>query len=617
MTTYGSKPLTPIRSGAVDPSTKSLLFPGGSTFDEYAGDGLAPDLGAAATPPGVSDDTPNPDHDPATGTYRVYRARWHMIFIFCLLTFTNAFLWISFAPIAALAGRYYAVDVTYVNLLSVIFMLLYAPGSYLAMYLVTKYGLRTTILTGSALNAAGAWVRYASVFAVRDATLPAWAGYAVLLLGQSMPAIAQPLFTNVPAKLAADWFPNSERDVATVIGALFNPLGNAAGQVIPSVLVSCVVAAPLLSSALMAADGGGGGERGASASAHLVHHYENKAAFSSSSSPSSSSLGVLLGTTQNSTDTCPTAREVVGMDTLLLAQAILASVSALWAIGWFRSDPPTPPSKSAAMRIHTRRMLELSPSSMRLSATSTIHQHFRSLVSNGEFLKLLVGFGMGLAVFNAMLTVLGQIVLPLYGDTTADINQATNDAGMYGGVLIGAGLVGAGIIGPILDCTHMYRLALKAGFAVATSGLLFVLLQLVPDNQTAIAIGFGCMGFCMMPLLPTALEAAVECTFPVPEEMSATLLMLVGNVAGLGLTYFMQYLVSLRPKYDAAMGRMTPVSWCLLGAVGASAMIVFTFQGRYLRLEAEKKEEQQGLLLHDDLLERVGAGRRSAAASRA
>ena len=45
---------------------------------------------------------------------------------------------------------------TYVNLLSVIFMLLYAPGSYLAMYLVTKYGLRTTILTGSALNAAGA-----------------------------------------------------------------------------------------------------------------------------------------------------------------------------------------------------------------------------------------------------------------------------------------------------------------------------------------------------------------------------------------------------------------------------------------------------------------------------
>ena len=30
-----------------------------------------------------------------------------------------------------------------------------------------------------------------------------------------------------------------------------------------------------------------------------------------------------------------------------------------------------------------------------------------------------------------------------------------NDAGMYGGILIGVGLVGAGIAGPILDKTHV------------------------------------------------------------------------------------------------------------------------------------------------------------------
>ena len=292
MSTYGSvsaHPPTPLRS-AVDPSTKSLLFPGGSTFDEFA----EPVPAAATTPPRRAV-LANPDHDPLTGTYRVYRARWHMIFIFCLLTFTNAFLWISFAPVAALAGRYYGVDVTYVNLLSVIFMLLYAPGSYLAMYLVTKYGLRTTILTGAVLNAAGAWIRYASVFAVRNAALPAWAGYAVLLLGQSLPAIAQPLFTNVPAKLAADWFPNSERDVATVIGALFNPLGNAAGQVIPSILVSCVVAAPLLLSPVVtgaaAGGGGGGGGEVGRGGAGFFYGSENAGGYSASArlSPPSSS----------------------------------------------------------------------------------------------------------------------------------------------------------------------------------------------------------------------------------------------------------------------------------------------------------------------------------------
>ena len=48
-----------------------------------------------------------------------------------------------------------------------------------------------------------------------------------------------------------------------------------------------------------------------------------------------------------------------------------------------------------------------------------------------------------------------------------------------------------------------------------------------PNNQTMITVGFAVMGLSMMPLLPIALATAVEVTYPVPEEMSATLLMLV------------------------------------------------------------------------------------------
>ena len=97
-----------------------------------------------------------------------------------------------------------------------------------------------------------------------------------------------------------------------------------------------------------------------------------------------------------------------------------------------------------------------------------------SLLSDTEFWKLLVGFGLGLAVFNALLTVLAQLIQPLYGNTASDINQASDDAGMYGGVLICAGLVGAAVTGPILDQTHWYRSFLKGGFVMATSGLLFM-----------------------------------------------------------------------------------------------------------------------------------------------
>jgi len=174
---------------------------------------------------------------------------------------------------------------------------------------------------------------------------------------------------------------------------------------------------------------------------------------------------------------------------------------------------------------------------------------------------------------------------------------------MYGGVLIGSGLVGAAIVGPILDQTHWYRSFLKGGFMVAIFGLIFMLLQLVPDNQTMITIGMGVMGLSMMPLLPVALETAVECTYPVPEEMSATLLMLVGNLFGLGFTYLMQYLISLQPVYnkDAVF---SDAGILLVVVVGFSLCIIMTFNGKYKRLEAEKIYEisNEDSLLRNDML---------------
>lgn len=52
-----------------------------------------------------------------------------------------------------------------------------------------------------------------------------------MILGQSLAALAGPMYNSLPPALAAAWFSLSERDIATAIGSLFNPLGNAAGQV--------------------------------------------------------------------------------------------------------------------------------------------------------------------------------------------------------------------------------------------------------------------------------------------------------------------------------------------------------------------------------------------------
>jgi hypothetical protein len=59
-----------------------------------------------------------------------------------------------------------------------------------------------------------------------------------MFLGQSFAAIGQPLFLNLPAALASSWFPVEERDIATTIGSLFSPLGNAIGQLVSVSLIS-------------------------------------------------------------------------------------------------------------------------------------------------------------------------------------------------------------------------------------------------------------------------------------------------------------------------------------------------------------------------------------------
>ena len=50
-------------------------------------------------------------------------------------------------------------------------------------------------------------------------------GYPALLIGQIFPAIATPFFMNLTALFAARWFAPKQRDIATAIGSMANPLG--------------------------------------------------------------------------------------------------------------------------------------------------------------------------------------------------------------------------------------------------------------------------------------------------------------------------------------------------------------------------------------------------------
>jgi predicted MFS family arabinose efflux permease len=154
---------------------------------------------------------------PVTVHYRVYGIRWIQLLVYVLATLANALHGMTFVPIEKQTAEFYNISTTEVNTLAFVFLFLYTFGTIISIWLSRKYSIRVVMVTGAILNL-GVFIRLLSLIKPKQ-------GYSGLLIGQLFPAVAAPFFLNSPALLAARWFPPSQRDIATAIGSMANPLG--------------------------------------------------------------------------------------------------------------------------------------------------------------------------------------------------------------------------------------------------------------------------------------------------------------------------------------------------------------------------------------------------------
>lgn len=451
---------------------------------------------------------PNVEHDIQTGqyTYVPERRRWAVLMAFSLANMSNSMLWVTFAPIASLAESYYGVSDTGVNAFSVSYLAAYIPGSLaaLAIYSFKRDGLRRGIVLAAVTSAIGAFLRY---FASSPKPV-----YGLALTGQYLAALSQPFMTNVPPKFSQAWFPTSERDVATVLASMANPVGIAVGSILPAVFVS-----------------------------------------------------------QNNDGV------VEGMDTLLLVEAILATLGAAVAALLVKSRPSVPPSAAAAASE------ALASGTDDESVHHVLSRNVVRCMRNRHFLVLLAAFGIGLGMFNALTTLVEQLIAPFcYNE---------DDASLFAGLLLGCGLVSAGVVGMYLDKSHDYKFVLKTLFSLATATILLYSIMLRPTARAGLAVTFAILGGTMLPILPTSLEAAVECTYPVPEEYSTGLLMSAGMITGICFIVGLQRLAEAQPTCEEN-NRGYYFSWSsavLLASGAVATFIAFQFRGPRLRLRAERE----------------------------
>ena len=426
-------------------------------------------------------------------------------------------------------------------MLSISFQILYIPGTLLCAYMFKRCGLRKSFLFASLMQFVGSILRYISVNKIilshvtiitnKLSIFP----FCICLIGSCMAGLVQPFYTNSGARIAAEWFSSNGRDAATALLTMLSPLGTGLGSFLPTIWIKPV---------------------------GKMNRYG-------------------------------------GYSGYMLIQFICTFIGLILTIIFHKNRPPTPPSMSQRLKLRDSYMYVKKRSdnnSESSSSNSNIRKgkekqrerekqcwkhDFEMILNNRQFFLLFVGFGVGLGLFNALTTLINQY--------TAAFKYSSNDAGIFGGILIAGGLFGAIIAGIAMEYNQKYRSILKTfTFSTILVGITFVI-QLKENNFLIVTILFGIFGFCAVPIVAVTFECAAECCYPVNEEISSGLLMASGSLTG---SIFILVWGSQLPKQNEYYNKDNLWNFStifIFSCLSMAGIFLGLFNGNYLRLRAESQ----------------------------
>jgi len=173
--------------------------------------------------------------------------RWLVLVLYSIASMCNQIVWISFAPIADKSAEYFQVKIWVITVLSGMAMVVFFFSLVPSSTLIETRGLRCGVLWGFGLTALGAVIRVAALCDIGH-----FAQVACLFLGQLVSGWGQPMLSNLPPKLAHEWFPEHQRAVADAISSFAQTLGAAVGVLLPA-LLSGIEETLMVEAALVAA----------------------------------------------------------------------------------------------------------------------------------------------------------------------------------------------------------------------------------------------------------------------------------------------------------------------------------------------------------------------------
>lgn len=157
--------------------------------------------------------------------YKVYRYRWVILAAIVPIIICTEMFWLTFAPISSLAESFYGVGSMEISMFTSSYMIMYIIFAIPASWVIDRFGFRKALITGALITAVFGVLRY--LFATE---------FIPVIIFQFIIAIGQPFLLNISTKVPANWFPVTERSIASGILTMAQYLGFVVAMVLSPML---------------------------------------------------------------------------------------------------------------------------------------------------------------------------------------------------------------------------------------------------------------------------------------------------------------------------------------------------------------------------------------------
>ncbi|XP_063909837.1 uncharacterized MFS-type transporter C09D4.1-like [Zophobas morio] len=205
---------------------------------------------------------------------------------------------------------------------------------------------------------------------------------------------------------------------------------------------------------------------------------------------------------------------------LIKSLAVFTSIVTIIILAYFPARPPLPPNQVICEE-----------------RESSFLKSLKKLLSDRSFGFHAVAYGINIAVFVSISTLLNQFMLFYFAGSE-------EDAGRIGLIMVVLGMAGAIVFGHVLDKTHSYKRTTLSMYISSLLSVIAFMYSLKYRSKIFVYISGALVGLFINAYMPVGLELAIELTYPEPESTSSGILISMTQTLGVIFTLLLGWLFS-------------------------------------------------------------------------